>query len=107
MATTFELLRRFYDNNQFAELLQNPNGIFWLKLRSVSRSSQLEQLCQRAGINCEGIRGRQLLAHVYDSKPDEHIVDEFIRERYEAERVARRENEDYLVSQLYQMKVFD
>lgn len=107
MAANFDDLRRLYDNNQFTELLKDPNGVYWLKLRSVSRAAQLRDLCQKVGINCAGLSARQLLPYVYDSRPDEETVNTFIRELYEQERAARRENEDYLVSQLYQMKAFD
>ena len=51
--------------------------------------------------------GRELLSHVYNHRPDEQAIDSFITELYEEERKNRRENEDYLVSQLYQMRVFD
>jgi hypothetical protein len=107
MAAKFETFRRLYDNNQFTELVRDPDGIFWLKLRSISRSSLLKQLCQKADINYEGISGRHLLPHVFNNKPSQNIIDEFIHETYEAERITKRENEDHLISQLYQMKVFD
>lgn len=105
MTTAFNTLRRLYDNNQFSALLNDPDGVYWLKLRSVSRLAQLQDLCQRVGIDCEGLPGRQLLSHVYNHRPDEEIVDWFIQELYEKERAIRRATEDYLVSQLYQMKV--
>ena len=107
MATSFNDLRRLYDNNQFAELLDDPDGIYWLKLRSVSRAAQLREFCQKTGINCEGLSARQLLPYIYDSRPDEETINAFIQELYERERAARRENENYLVSQLYQMKAFN
>ena len=107
MTTTFNTLRRLYDNNQFSTLLKDPSGIYWLKLRSVSRAAHLRNLCQRLGIAYEGLSSRQLLPHVYDHRPDEGIIDQFIQELYEQERAIRRAKEDYLVSQLYQMKVFD
>jgi hypothetical protein len=107
MPTEFNTLRGLYDSNQFANLVHDPDGIYWLKLRSVSRAPQLRDLCQRTGINYEGIPGRQLFAYVYNHRPDEQAIDHFISELYEEERSARRENENYLVSQLYQMRVFD
>jgi len=107
MPTEFNVLKRLYDNNQFVDLIHDPDGIYWLKLRSVSRAPQLRELGRRTGINCDGIQSRQLLSHIYSHRPDEQTVDNFINELYEEERQERRENENYLISQLYQMRAFD
>jgi hypothetical protein len=107
MPTDFNAILNLYNNNRFAKLVSHPNGIYWLKLRSVSRTQQLRELCEKVGIDCEEIPSRQLFAHVYSCKPDEQAVNEFIEELYERERRVRRENEDQLVSELYQMKAFD
>jgi hypothetical protein len=107
MPSAFNSLRRLYDNNQFTDLLRDPDGVYWLKLRSISRAEQLRQLCHRIGLDCDGVPGRQLLAYMYDHRPDTQILESFIRELYQSERAERRANEDYLISQLYQMKVFD
>jgi len=107
MPTDFNAIADLYSNDRFAELVRHPNGIYWLKLRSVSRVKQLRQLCEKTGIECEGIPGRQLLAHVYSWGPEEQKITEFIEELYEQERNVRRRNEDRLISELYQMKVFD
>jgi hypothetical protein len=107
MPTDFDAIAELYNSNRFAELVRHPNGIYWLKLRSISRARQLGQLCEKVGIDCEGIPGRQLLAHVYGWNPDEQKIDELVEELYEQGRSERRRNEDQLVSELYQMKVFD
>lgn len=107
MPTEFNTLRRLYDNDNFTELISDPNGIYWLKLRSISRTEQLKELCRQEGIDCSEIPSRSLLPHVYSERPDEHHIDSFIRDLYEVDRSERRDKEDYLISQLYQMKVFD
>ncbi len=107
MPTDFDVISTLYSNNKFVELVQHPHGIYWLKLRSVSRIQQLRQLCDRTGIEYEGIPGRQLLAHVYRHEPDEVAVDGFVNDLYEQERRVRRGNEDQLISELYQMKSLD
>jgi hypothetical protein len=107
MPGDFDAISTLYSNNKFVELVQHPNGIYWLKLRSVSRTRQLRQLCDRTGIESEGVPGRQLFAHVYRCEPDGAAVDSFINDLYEQERSVRRKNEDHLVSELYQMKAFD
>ncbi len=107
MPTNFNTLKNLYDNNQFVDLINDPDGIYWLKLRSISRAPQLRELCRRAGIDYEGIGYRQLFKHIYDNRPKEQAIEELIKDLYEEERGKRRESEDYLISQLYQMKVFD
>lgn len=107
MTTPFTTLRQYYENNQFTDLLHNPDGIYWLKLRSISRAAQLRQFCDYIEIDHEGIPARQLLQHLYNLQPSTRDLEGFIRQVYESERAQRRANEDYLVSQLYQMKIFD
>jgi hypothetical protein len=94
MPSAFNALRRLYDNNRFTELLRDPDGVYWLKLRSISRAQQLRQLCQQIGLDYEGIDGRQLLAYIYDRRPDIPVLESFIRELYQAERAKRRAIED-------------
>lgn len=72
MPGDFDAISTLYSNNKFVELVQHPNGIYWLKLRSVSRTRQLRQLCDRTGIESKGVPGRQLFAHVYRCEPDVH-----------------------------------
>lgn len=105
--SSFVSLKRLYDHNRFADLIKQPNGIYWLKLRSVSRSEQLKQICDKIGLDYSGIPYRKLLEFVFEKQPDIALVDEFINNSYEIERSERKKNEDYLISQLYQMKVFD
>jgi hypothetical protein len=107
MPTDFNTIAGLYSRDRFADLVRHPNGIYWLKLRSVSRTPQLRRLCEKIGIDYEGIPSRQLLAHVYNIEPSEKELDKFIEELYEQERSVRRRNEDQLISELYQMKVFD
>jgi len=107
MPSDFNSLRKLYDNNQFVELIQNPDGVYWLKLRSISRADQLRQFCRYIDLECESIPSRQLLAHIYKHKPDKKKLEDFIRGLYQIERATRKENENNLISELYQMKVLD
>lgn len=107
MPSDFNAIRKLYDDDKFVELLHHPNGIFWLKLRSISRAEQIRQFCQIIQFDTEGIQSRQLFEQVYNQKPDNQILENFIREVFQQERAERRQNENYIISQLYQMKVFD
>ncbi len=107
MPTDFRTIADLYNSNRFVELVQHPNGIYWLKLRSVSRTKLLRMLCERMGIDHEKIESRRLFVYVYDCKPNTRAIDEFIKDVYEQERSIRRRSEDQLISELYQVKVFD
>ncbi len=107
MPSDFNAIRKLYDDDKLVELLHHPNGISWLKLRSISRAEQMRQFCQRIQFNIEGIQSRQLFEQVYNQKLDNQVLENFIRELFQQERAKRKQNENYIISQLYQMKVFD
>ncbi len=107
MSSDFNAIRKLYDDDRFVELLHHPNGIFWLKLRSISRIEQMRQFCQQIQFDIEGIPSHQLFEQVYKHKPDKQVLESFIRELFQQERAERRERENYIIAQLYQMKVFD
>ncbi|MFN8488877.1 MAG: hypothetical protein U0350_14920 [Caldilineaceae bacterium] len=107
MLTNFDVFRKLYDKDLFSEILHDSNGIFWLKLRSISRTEQLRSFCEYVGLEHKHIGGRQLFEYVYNQKPDRVLLEKFIRNIYHTERSERQKNEDYLISQLYQMKVFN
>ncbi len=107
MPSDFNVLRKLYDDNKFVELLRHPNGIFWLKLRSISRAEQMRQFCQQIQFDTELFQGRQLFEQVYNHKPDNQALENFIRKWFQQERAERQKNENYIISQLYQMKEFD
>ena len=105
--SAFEYLKNLYVDNKFASLINETDGMYWLKLRSISRKAHLQAICEFVDLDCTEVTSRDLFQFVFDHRPPVEAVDEYILESYEAERSARRINEDYLVSQLYQMKAFD
>lgn len=104
---TFERLKRLYEVNEFARLIEEPEGIYWLKLRSLSRKAHLEAICHRIGLDRGRVGSRELLRYVFEHHPSVEDIDDYMLQVYEEERSERRANEDHLVSQLYQMQVFD
>lgn len=106
-SSSFTSLKKLYDANRFAELISSKDGIYWLKLRSISRKQQLKSICQRIGLSTAQVQTKHLFKFVFEQRPDESTVDDFIRTSYKREREHRLRNENYLISQLYQMKVFD
>ena len=104
---TFSSLKSHYDSNRFTDLIDGPDGIYWLKLRSIARKEHLVAVCQEVGIDCSNVNYRDLLPFLFDRRPPVEVIEDYISATYETERSMRRSNEDYLVSQLYQMRVFD
>lgn len=105
----FRILRRFYRNNDFENLLNDDLGIYFLKMRSISRTRLLRELALDLGIDVSDISGKgdQLFEYIFIQEIPEKILDDFILRIYEQEREERRKSEDYLYSQLYKLKVFD
>ena len=103
----FSQLKQLYQDNKFDVLLKDPESVYWLKLRSISRKELMVDFCDENGIEYAGIKGTALFEHIYNAKPKEKAVDNFIAEKYTMERKERKKNEPKLVSELYKMKVLD
>ena len=103
----FKQLKQLYQDNKFDVLLRNPDSIYWLKLRSISRKELMVDFCTQNGIDYANLGGMALFEHIYNSKPNEKAIDEFIAQKYSIERAERKANETKLVSELYKMKVLD
>jgi hypothetical protein len=103
----FSHFKQLYQDNKFDVLLKEDGSIYWLKLRSISRSELLTEFCTLANIDCTEIKGTALLEHIYKLMPSEELLDKFIEQKYQADRLERKANETALVSELYKMKVFD
>lgn len=104
---SFDALTRMYDQDEFHELVNQDEGVYFLKLRSMNRARYMRELAERAGIDVSGIHGRGLLKHLFEHRTDEDLVDAFVQEIYEEERAQRQAQEPSLISELYKMQVFD
>jgi len=103
----FNTLKRYYDNNEFEEILSHELGIYFLKMRSLSRNTVLKELAEELGIDVSGIENKKLFEFMFRQKIDDKVLNKFIKEKYDEERKERIGNEDFLYSQLYKLKVFD
>ena len=92
----FKQFKQLYQDNKFDVLLKDPESVYWLKLRSISRKELMVSFCAENGIDSTGVRGTALFEHIYESKPDEKIVDKFIAQKYSIERAERKANETKL-----------
>jgi len=103
----FKQFKQLYQDNKFDVLLRDPDSVYWLKLRSISRKELMLSFCTLIGLDCTEIKGSQLFEYIYDAKPDEKVIDKFILNRYQAERAERKIGEPKLVSELYKMNALD
>lgn len=103
----FKQFKQLYQDNKFDVLLKDPDSVYWLKLRSISRKELMVDFCKQNAINSANVSGMALFEHIYESKPSEKVIDNFIAQKYSVERKERKANETKLVSELYKMKVLD
>jgi len=103
----FRKLKRYYQENDFEKIFGHEFGIYFLKIRSISRSNILRELGERLKIDTSEISGRDLFEFMFCKNIANDDIDDFIKQIYKRERKERIKNEDYLYSQLYKLKVFD
>ena len=103
----FKHFKQLYQNNRFDILLKEPGSNYWLKLRSISRKELLKEFCVFADLSSENAENRDLFEFIYEANPPETLLNKFIAQKYQAERIIRKANEKKLVSELFKMKVFD
>jgi hypothetical protein len=107
MPLDFHVAERLFRDDKIRELSRTPEGLLYLKLRSLSRKRYLERLVDRVGLTLQDHRARQMFKELYETRVSTEAVDDLIQDIYEEERSARREVEDKLVSELYRLQVFD
>jgi hypothetical protein len=104
----FEHFKKLFDNDQIQALTETPEGLLWLKVKSLSRATFLAKLQQDLGLPA----GRTLtenFQNVFDAlcrDPARYHpqIDAFIRNHMS---VLGPQEENRLVSELYQIKHFD
>jgi hypothetical protein len=107
MSLDFHVAERLFRDDKIRELSRTPDGLLYLKLRSLSRKRYLERLVDRVSLTLQDRRARQMFRELYEARVSTEAVDGLIQDIYEKERSARREVEDKLVSELYRLQVFD
>jgi len=105
MEQIFEELYNYYKANNFEKIFNNGYGMYFLKLRSLSRVKLLRQLAEQVSINIENVQGRQLFKYIFCQNINNGILDDFIKKVYEEERTIRKSNEENLYNQLYRLPV--
>jgi hypothetical protein len=107
MPLDFRTAEGIFREDRIRELAQTPDGLLYLKIRSLSRQVYLERLSERLGLALSGKRAGQMFREIWEAKVDSEVVDSLIREIYAEERSTRRVTEDSLISELYCLQAFD
>ena len=104
----FDEADRLFKNNEIGRLAAIPDGIRFLKLRSLSRKEYLQKLFDVADIQPTSTQAAAMFREAFkEASISDSVVDKFIRDVYELERVERRKRESQLVSELYKIQTFD
>lgn len=103
----FNELDKYFRENKFEELENDDYGERFLKLRTISRSAELKEFCDLHGIDHANI-SEDLFCYLFKKQTVTIVqVNEFIKNKYQVERVERQRIEAYLIDQLYRLPTFD
>jgi len=105
---SFKQAEAMFSKDQIRELAQEPEGLRYLKLRSLNRREYLEKLFEAGGIEPASTSAKAMFKEAFETPAiSSSQIDELIRCTYEQERTGRRSREPELVSQLYRLQMFD
>jgi hypothetical protein len=107
MPLTFAQADALFRQDKLNELVADPEGRRFLKLRSLNRTEYLERLFQSAGIARPDVGARQLFEAAFNADINATAIEACARDIYREEREQRRDNEEELVNQLYRVQEFN
>lgn len=107
MPYTFDQAKNMFREDNIRKLSLDPDGLRFLKLRSLSRNEYMQQLVDEHNITHPGLRGERLFGFLYESNVTTQQIESTINTIFSTERAERESGEDELVSQLYRISVFD
>ena len=104
----FEEAARLFKNNNIKELAQSPDGLRFLKLRSLSRKEHLLQLFGVASVEPSSAKTSAMFRQAFETTDiSAKVLDKIIQQIYERQREQSRKLEAKLISELYKVQVFD
>lgn len=102
----FKMALKYFEEEQFDKLM-TQKGLYFLILRSMSRTEILAKLLTDNKLNAENVPSRKLLEYVYEKGIPLPQIEKCIHETHAIERSLRKEKEDTLISELYKLNIFD
>lgn len=107
MPYTFEQAMQAFKNDEIRDLSLDNRGLRFLKLRSLSRTPLMQRVAQVSGLNIENVSTRQLLKFLFESNISMEQINTQIMSFYQEDRAIRRNHEQRLMNELYQVQTFD
>ena len=107
MPLTFAEASQLFQSGDLQRLAADPDGLRFLKLRSLSRQEHLAELYRMAGLETPPLGARELFRQAYEDINDPLVIEQCIRAIYEQGRKARRQQEPLLINQLYRLQEFN
>ena len=108
MPYLFEQADRAFREDQIRELGQDPEGLQFLKLRSLSRKDYMARLFEICQLPLPDLGSRDWLKYLYENyRVTDNLIDRAINAIFREERQIRKEVEDELISELYKVDSFD
>lgn len=107
MPLSFAQANTLFKDNLLNELCSDPEGIRFLKLRSLNRPEYLERLFRQAGIQKPDVGARALFEAAFRANISDAVIEACARSIYMEEREVRRAAEADLVNQLYRVQEFN
>ncbi len=102
----FKIALKYFEEEQFDKLM-TTEGLYFLILRSLSRTGILSKLLTDNKIGAGNVPSRKLLEYVYGKNIALSKIEKCIRDTYAVERAIRKEKEVALISELYKLNIFD
>lgn len=108
MSYLFEQADKAFRDDQIRELGQDPEGLRFLKLRSLSRKNYMERLFEICQLVLPSSQSKYWLKYLYEnSEVTDDLIDKTINNIFQEERKTRKQVEDKLISELYKVDSFD
>ena len=105
----FETATHLFGNDKIGTLAENPDGLRFLKLRSISRKEYLDRLFEEAGVRSRNDKQAEMLRDAFARRSEitDDVIERTIRFLYQKEHVTRQTQETDLFNELYKLKSFD
>lgn len=107
MPYTYQQADRVFKNDGIRELGLDPDGMRFLKLRSLSRKEHLNRLIEDHGLAIPDGKPTARLKAVFESRVTDAQIDTTIRAISATERQQRATLEPALITELYKLQMFD
>ncbi len=105
---SFKELDKAFRINDFPKIENDSRGIRFLKLRSMSRKATMEEFCECHHINIGEANSKNYFSLMFENENITYeMINDFINQKYQKERVDRLTYQDYLVDQLNRLQYFD